>query len=73
METLLGHLAEVKLLLDLQNVGATYGLTEKRILRRLSLVLSNDIGNILAEGKESSEWTTFKNKLVFSIWYDLNR
>ena len=55
METLLGHLAEVKLLLDLQNVGATYGLTEKRILRRLSLVLSNDIGNILAEGKESSE------------------
>ena len=47
MNVLLDHMKEVKLLLDLHNAGSTYGISEKSILRRLTLVKSNEIGGIL--------------------------
>ena len=52
MELLLDHLKEIKLLLELHEADSTYGITEKSILRRISLVRSNDIGCILSDLKE---------------------
>ena len=49
MELLLDHLKEIKLLLELHEADSTYGITEKTILRRLTLVRSNDIGSILSD------------------------
>ena len=55
MDLLLDHMKEIKLLLDLLAAGSTYGITEKSILKRLTLVRSNDIGSILSELKDADE------------------
>lgn len=47
MDLLLGHLAEIRLLLDLKKEGLTNGLTEKRILRRFSLIIASKITRVL--------------------------
>ena len=52
MELLLDQMKEIKLLLELFEAESTYGITEKSILRRLTLVRSNDIGCILSDLKE---------------------
>lgn len=43
MDLLLGQMAEIRLLLDLHKQGLTTGLTQQRILRRFSLIISNKI------------------------------
>ena len=44
MDLLLDIMKEVKLLLELIDNGSTYGINEKSVLRRLSLVRSNQVG-----------------------------
>ena len=41
MDLLLCHLAEIRLMLDLHREELTDGLTQKRILRRFSLIISS--------------------------------
>ena len=54
-------MAEIRLLLDLYKDGLTNGLTEKRILRRFSLIISSNIAKVLAE-KKNEQQTTFRQK-----------
>ena len=44
LDLLLDIMKEVKLLLELIDNGSTYGINEKSVLRRLSLVRSNQVG-----------------------------
>ena len=49
----MGHMAEISLLLDMTAEKLTIGLSEKRILRRFSLLVTNQVAAALkAEDKE---------------------
>ena len=53
LELLLDHMRECKLLLDLLGAQSTYGISEKTILKRLTLVRSDEIGTILNNFSEA--------------------
>jgi len=47
MTILLGHMTEIRLLLDLNEAKLTHGITARRILRRFSLIVTNKVAGCL--------------------------